>query len=122
MSSSTMAGSSNFALKLDQSLASLGEFISLLKPKIAIWRLCSVIRNWLPSEPPCHPNRKGSEIPVVWGEVKRQSCPSSSIDIAQNNSVGASILEFDEADRDERSSDTFNDDFFLCKQNIMGLI
>ena len=31
-----MAGSSNFALKLDQSLASLGEFISLLKPKIAI--------------------------------------------------------------------------------------
>ena len=30
-----------------------------------------------------------------------QSCPSSSIDITQNVSAGALILEFEEADHDE---------------------
>ena len=60
-----MAGSSNSVLKLDQSLASLGETVSLHKAKTAIRRLCSLIRNWLPSELPCHPNRKGSEIPII---------------------------------------------------------
>ena len=77
-----MTGSKNSTLKLDQSLASLGESVPLLKAKTAIRRLCSLIRNWPPSEPPCHPNRKGSKIPIVRSEVKRQSCLSSSIDIA----------------------------------------
>ncbi|KAJ9672607.1 hypothetical protein PVL29_026005 [Vitis rotundifolia] len=36
VSSSTMAGSSNSALKLDQSLASLSEYVSLLKAKTTI--------------------------------------------------------------------------------------
>ena len=97
-----MTGSKNSTLKLDQSLASLGESVPLLTAKTAIRRLCRLIRNWLPSEPPCHPNRKGSETPAVRSEVKRQSCLSSSIDIAQNVSAGALILEFEEADHDER--------------------
>nr|CAN60945.1 hypothetical protein VITISV_018360 [Vitis vinifera] len=43
--SSTMAGSSDSALKLDRRLAFHGESISLLKAKTAIRRLCSLIGN-----------------------------------------------------------------------------
>ena len=45
LSSSTMAGSTNSALKLDQRLASHGESVSLLKVKTVIRILCSLIRN-----------------------------------------------------------------------------
>lgn len=45
LGSSTMAGSSDSALKLDRRLAFHGESISLLKAKTAIRRLCSLIGN-----------------------------------------------------------------------------
>ena len=41
--------------------------------------------------------------------ILMQSCPSSSIDIAQNVSAGALILEFEKADHDEGYKWQFSD-------------
>lgn len=104
LGSSAMAGSSVSTPKPDQKPASRGESVSL--SSISNNRDSKAVQSdgkLTSPKPTCHPSRKGSEIPVTLGEVKRQSSSST------NGTCSSSEQKPNHASlKDEPSSNSWN--------------
>ncbi|RVW20942.1 hypothetical protein CK203_110966 [Vitis vinifera] len=104
LGSSAMAGSSVSTPKPDQKPASRGESVSL--SSISNNRDSKAVQSdgkLTSPKPTCHPSRKGSEIPVTLGEVKRQSSSST------NGTCSSSEQKANHASlKDEPSSNSWN--------------